>query len=223
MLLTMHSTLGSPVMALDGKNGRVEDFLIDDQTWSLRFLIAEIGGWFQHSRVLIPTLLVGPSTDKGGGILVELRGADMGHCFRAIDTEIWAGRYHLLFEPLTCEKCFGSLMPPAATPPAQAIDLRKITVDAADSSSLRSIREMLGFDVVGIDGTTIGAVDDFQFDMVSWRVRKLVMRRGMAPFSRWATISPGCLEGVSWVRRSIRFDGTRDSLPWSDANRRVSA
>lgn len=218
MLLRMHSILGRSVLARDGNNGRVEDFLLDDQTWSLRFLMSDIGGWLRHNQVLIPTLLLGSNTVKGGSVSVELTGAEMQHCFRANDADTLAGRYHFVFEHTTCPQYFWSSTPAGVVPPAPPMDLQKMMADAADGSTLRSVRDLLGFDVVGIDGETIAAVDDFEVDSVSWTVRKVVMRRGVWPFSRWAAIGPVCVEGVSWVRKSIRFDGTRGSLHWLARN-----
>ncbi len=214
----MRSILGRPVIARDGKNGRVEDFLVDDHTWSLRFLMADIGGWFRHNRVLIPTFLLNSSTAKGRSLSVDLTGEEMQHCFRATDAKTLAGRYLLLFDHTTCPQYFWSSMPAGLIPPARPIDLQKMIADAADGANLRSARDLLGCDVTGIDGQRIAAVDEFEVDNISWTVRKVVMRRGVGPGSRWAIISPACLEGVSWAGKSVRFGGTRDSLHWFGRN-----
>ena len=48
MLLKMHSVLGRNLVTRDGKTRQLEDFLVDDRTWSLRFLKASLGGWFRR-------------------------------------------------------------------------------------------------------------------------------------------------------------------------------
>jgi len=41
-----HELIGYQVTALDGDFGRIEDFMVDDETWSIRYLIVDAGnGW----------------------------------------------------------------------------------------------------------------------------------------------------------------------------------
>lgn len=44
---------GNTIHATDGEIGEVEDFIIDDLTWSIRFLIIDTGKWFPGKKVLI--------------------------------------------------------------------------------------------------------------------------------------------------------------------------
>jgi hypothetical protein len=41
------------VEASDGEIGHVEDYLIDDQTWAIRYLIVDTKDWLPGKRVLI--------------------------------------------------------------------------------------------------------------------------------------------------------------------------
>ena len=44
---------GYRIHATDGEIGDVEDFIIDDKTWSLNFLVVDTGNWFPGKKVLI--------------------------------------------------------------------------------------------------------------------------------------------------------------------------
>jgi hypothetical protein len=52
-LRSTHDVSGHHVEASDGEIGHVEDFLIDDQTWAIRYLIVDTKDWLPGKRVLI--------------------------------------------------------------------------------------------------------------------------------------------------------------------------
>lgn len=41
------------IEASDGEIGDVKDFIIDDETWAIRYLIVDTGGWLPGKKVLI--------------------------------------------------------------------------------------------------------------------------------------------------------------------------
>ncbi len=44
---------GYTVKALDGEVGVVADFIIDDDTWEIKFLVVDTGNWFSGKKVLL--------------------------------------------------------------------------------------------------------------------------------------------------------------------------
>jgi len=53
MLTNATHLKGLVVRATDGELGSVEQFYFDDETWAIRYLIVEAGGWLGGRRVLI--------------------------------------------------------------------------------------------------------------------------------------------------------------------------
>lgn len=53
-LRSSREVIGYEVMATDGPNGSVEDFVFDDETWAIRFLIVDTRKWSRGRHVLIP-------------------------------------------------------------------------------------------------------------------------------------------------------------------------
>jgi uncharacterized protein YrrD len=49
---------GYQVQTSDGELGHVKDFIIDDQTWAIRYLVIETGNWFSGRQVLISPLWI---------------------------------------------------------------------------------------------------------------------------------------------------------------------
>ncbi len=52
-LRSTHEVTGYDIHATDGDIGEVEDFLIDDATWKIHFIVVETGNWFSGKKVLI--------------------------------------------------------------------------------------------------------------------------------------------------------------------------
>jgi len=47
------SVTGYHIQATDGDIGHVEDFLIDDQSWAIRYLIVDTSNWWAGTKVLV--------------------------------------------------------------------------------------------------------------------------------------------------------------------------
>jgi sporulation protein YlmC with PRC-barrel domain len=52
-LRSTHDVSGHHVQAVDGEIGHVEDFVIDDETWAIRYLIIDTHNWWPGKKVLI--------------------------------------------------------------------------------------------------------------------------------------------------------------------------
>jgi uncharacterized protein YrrD len=53
MLHSLEDVVGVCVIAKDGEIGNVRDFLLDDQTWKLRYFVVDVGTWLTRKAVLI--------------------------------------------------------------------------------------------------------------------------------------------------------------------------
>ena len=52
-LRSTHAVSGYNIQALDGDIGHVEDFIIDDVTWAIRYLVVDTKNWWPGKHVLI--------------------------------------------------------------------------------------------------------------------------------------------------------------------------
>jgi hypothetical protein len=52
-LRSVDEVTGYAIEALDGDLGHAVDFLIEDRSWALRYLVAETGGWWHGHKVLV--------------------------------------------------------------------------------------------------------------------------------------------------------------------------
>jgi hypothetical protein len=54
-LRSTHTVTGYNVRALDGEIGHIDDFILDDETWAIRYLIVNTSNWWQGKKVLVST------------------------------------------------------------------------------------------------------------------------------------------------------------------------
>lgn len=52
-LRSTHEVSGYNIQALDGEIGHVDDFIIDDESWAIRYLIIDTRNWWPGKKVLV--------------------------------------------------------------------------------------------------------------------------------------------------------------------------
>ncbi len=52
-LRSTHAIEGYHIETLDGELGHLRDFIIDDETWHIEYLVIEMHSWFNRKKVLI--------------------------------------------------------------------------------------------------------------------------------------------------------------------------
>lgn len=52
-LRSTHEVRGYHIQALDGEIGHIEDFIIDDETWAIRYLIIGTRNWISGKKALV--------------------------------------------------------------------------------------------------------------------------------------------------------------------------
>ena len=63
---------GCAIAANDCRLGTVSDFLFDDASWLVRWLVVETGKWLSGRKVLLPPSVLGHLDPKGHEFSVEL-------------------------------------------------------------------------------------------------------------------------------------------------------
>jgi len=79
MLTNATNLKGLVIRATDGELGTVEQFYFDDETWAIRYLIVDTGGWLGGRRVLISPFSVIHSDLVAGRLDVALTKKQVEH------------------------------------------------------------------------------------------------------------------------------------------------
>jgi sporulation protein YlmC with PRC-barrel domain len=71
-LRSSHAVTGYHIQAADGEIGHVEDFIIDDETWAIRYLIVGTSNWWPGKKVLVSPQWIKRVTWSERKVLVNL-------------------------------------------------------------------------------------------------------------------------------------------------------
>jgi uncharacterized protein YrrD len=207
MTRSMKDLVGYPIDAEDGKIGRVDDFLLDDEELAVRYMVADTGGWLSSDLVLIsPRHLKEPDLGKIRNHLpVGLTREQVESCPPlALATpisrqyELRYARHYGLLPYWRGGYLWGShgnpAISPLATPQPPEEPEPQPTTQEFEPTHLRSFSELRLFGISAKDGD-IGTVDDFIVECHSWQLRFLVVDT-----NKWL---PGgkVLVSVDWLSR----------------------
>ncbi len=221
MLMNTTGLKGLAIQATDGEIGTVEQFYFDDETWAIRYLIVDTGGWLGGRRVLVSPISVLRTDWRARRVDVELTKKQVEQSPDVNTHEpvsrqheaaylgyygypgYWGGPY-----------LWGSAFYPAglalaanASTEAVADRIRRESPD----SHLRSSEAVTGYHLEAIDGE-IGHVDSFLVDDDVWAIRYLdVATRNWWPGNR-VLVSPAWVERVSWTDSKVYIDLPRESI-----------
>jgi len=71
-LRSMKDVTGYSIQATDGELGDVEDFVVDDETWTIRYMIVDTGNWLPGKKVLVAPPWISTVDWKSSNVYVNL-------------------------------------------------------------------------------------------------------------------------------------------------------
>ena len=212
---------GFAINAFDGELGKVEEFYFDDESWAIRYLVVETGGWLGGRQVLISPFSITGVDMEAKRVDVSLT-MDQVKNSPGIDTELPVSRQH----EAEYSGYYGfpyywggpNLWGPAYVPSGLAIAMdtpiqaaaEKARRESADSH-LRSTESITGYTIEARDGE-IGHVDGFVIDDENWLIRYVeVATRNWWPGKK-VLISPRWMERISWAESRVYVGLTREAI-----------
>lgn len=215
MLRNIKSLTGHGIRATDGELGKVGEFLFDDQTWDIRYMVAETGPWLLGRKVLIATAALKKAPDQRLRTFPVNLTREQVRNSPDIDTERTVTRLHELElhkhydwpvywgEGFSTGRLFYQ--------PAPKEEESWVEREAAAEARLQSTREVAGYRLHAADGL-IGHVEDYIVDDEKWAIRYLVAGTGTWLPGRKVLISPHWIERVGWETSEVFVDLTRAAV-----------
>lgn len=71
-LSSTHAVSGYAIQAEDGEIGHVDDFIIDDETWAIRYLVVDTRNWMSGKKVLISPKWIADISWSESKVFVDL-------------------------------------------------------------------------------------------------------------------------------------------------------
>jgi hypothetical protein len=219
---------GYAIHASDGLIGTISDFLFEDATWLVRWLVVDTGRWLPGRQVLLPPSALGHVNHVGHQFDVELTRQQVNDCpdvetdlpvSRQMETNIYnyygwspywgSGSYMGIVD------YGGYLGGPLGAVPSSELMRREMKIDDSTRSksdpTLRSAREVVGYHIHASDGA-IGHVEDFLVEDGDWSIRYLVVdTKNWWPGNK-VLISPLLVRTIRWADRQVNLGVDRESV-----------
>jgi hypothetical protein len=219
MLRKAKTLNGYKLAGLDGEIGKVKEFYFDDLHWTIRYLVADTGGWFSDRQVLIsPYALLSVNIEEQsiGVNLTEKQIEDspsldadkpVSHQFeqayyRHYDyPTYWGGPYSWGAFPYLVRSR-------KARDHGQKISNPDLI---GRDPHLRSTYSVSGHHIQALDGE-LGHIEDFIIDDLTWAIRYIVVDTHNWWPGKKVLISPRWIECVSWGERKVFVNLLRETI-----------
>lgn len=229
MLRNASSITGYAIMASDGHLGTVSDFLFDDQSWLVRWLVVETGSWLSGRKVLLPAFALGHLDSERREFSVRLtmqqvKDSPNIDTERPVSRQMETGIYDyygwspywspgLLMGGYGYGYGYGG---GAMTPlPSLGSSRREEDILAAQRSDddlhLRSTQAVTGYHIHAKDGE-IGHVDDFLFEEADWSIHYLVVDTRNWWAGKRILVSPRSVLDIDWTDNLVNLNVDRQNV-----------
>jgi len=212
---------GYEIHASDGLVGTVTDFLFDDATWVVRWLVVDTGHWLPGRQVLLPPSALGYVNHIGHQFNILLTRQQVKDC-PGVEVHEPVSRQHEAriydyygWSPYWNNSSFGgaigyggSILGASMTVPPFGLMQKEKDIDDADGSkqdaTLRSVEEITGYSIHALDGE-IGHVEDVLVEDDDWSIRYLVVETKHWWHGNKVLVSPLAVIDIRWTERQVRL------------------
>lgn len=234
MLRNASAIHGYAVGASDGRLGTVSNFLFDDASWSVRWLVVDTGHWLAGRKVLLPVSVLGHLDPDKREFSVRLTmkqiedspGIDTDRpVSRQMESNIYS---HYGWSPywgagygMGGFAYMGAGMAPVVSPQAsrRAEEIGE-NQRKHDDPHLRSIDEVSGYHIQASDGE-IGHVADFLLEDADWSIHFLIVDTKNWWPGKKVLISPRLAQEIDWTNNLVHLGVDRqrvkDSPPYDSS------
>ncbi len=230
MLWNASAIKGYAIAASDGRLGTVSDFLFDDVSWSIRWLVVNTGNWLSGRKVLLPPSALGHPDPKVrefsvGPTMQQVKDSpdiDTDEpVSRQIETDIYdyygwpsywgmglyMGGYGYAWSSMAASSYLESRRREEALADTQRDD---------GDPDLRSIATVTGYHIHASDGE-IGHVEDFLLEDADWSIHFLVVDTKNWWPGKKVLISPRSAQEINWRDRLVYLNVDRQRVKDSPA------
>ena len=219
------------IEAVDGDIGSLRDVYFDDRSWRTRYLVIDTAKWLFGRKVLISPEAILPSEAGFDAIRLNLTRDQIRHS-PSWDTDPPVSRQYegvlhnyygwgaatippgaAIGAPLVAGAPYDVVVAPAA------VDVQRDSRSADYDEHLRSMKEVVGYELTGKDGS-IGYIGDFAFEFTIARVHALIVFANRIPEGPVIRVPVDKVIAIDWATAEVKTTFTRHeaiTMPeWND-------
>ncbi|RPI24125.1 MAG: PRC-barrel domain containing protein [Acidobacteria bacterium] len=221
MFRLVNDAKGSTVRGTDGDIGKVVDFYFDDDKWTIRYLVVDVGNWVPGNHVLISPMSIARTDWERQRIELNIsrdrvQKSPSAHLVTPISRQYESEYYGYYGWPYYWEGTgvwgaeatplgLGASMPTSARDDIER-DVRRTagtrTAAGMEDSHIRSAREVAGYHIKATD-QEVGHIDDYLVDADSWTIDSIVIDTSNWPGGKAVVLPRQRIARVDWSTKQI--------------------
>ena len=214
MLIHANKIVGCEIDSSDGSIGSVDDILFDEQSWTFRYVVADVGQKLQGRQVLLSfeTITHIDEVRRQLHIPLTMQAIEQSPDVStqspvSVEAELLLSKYWqwTSYWSTSLPRTIGQSGTQGATNPV------KREVEKKVKSHLRSVGELEGYHIAAPDGD-IGHLKDVIVDDSTWHIQYLVVNAGSWLFQRRVLIPCSSLENIPWADRRMHVSMLRTEI-----------
>jgi hypothetical protein len=218
MLQNIKELYGSKLAASDGDIGQAKDFYFDDNTWAIRYIVADTGSWLTGRQVLLAPHAFG-RFDRADKILPvnltrkQIEDSPSIDTHRPVSRQYEEEYYRYYGQPAYWQSggISGVADFPAVIPPSIPVTTGHHGHNQRDDVHLRSTKALTGYEIEASDGA-IGSVSGFMVNTASWDIRDLVVEAGHWYSGKEILIAAGKVWRISYEKSTVFVNLTKADI-----------
>lgn len=233
MLRSIKQLYGNKLGASDGDIGHIKDFYFDDQSWAIRYVVADTGSWLAGRQVLVSPHAFGRLRQLEKVLRVKLTQKQIedsppieSHKTVSRQYEEEYHRYYGWPYYWQGDALWGMSSVPvfklSDSLPASVLDPLNSAPPQRADGHLRSTQAVTGYHLQASDGIT-GHVCDFLMDGQTWAIRELTIKIGHRFSGQEVQIPTSKVSRISYDESTVFVDLTKKAVEHSSAIHLVQA
>ncbi len=209
MVHDLEKLIGASVIGTDGEIGRIRNFLFDDKSWIVRYMVIDVGSWLKRHDVIVLISAVENSDWEKRIFHIRLSREEARN-----SPDVDAAKPVSRQQEIAMEEYFGKL---ASWIDAQLDWIhrlptgRKFPLRTAEDPDLRGAWNLAGYEVWATDGK-IGRLEGLLLDEGSWHLGYLEVEASEWLLGRSVLIPTRWVKSVSWADLRINLRHAQEEL-----------
>ena len=208
MLCSLEEITDVSLIATDGEIGKVRNFLFDDRSWKIRYLVVDVGGWLTRRDVVLSVSVIDQPDWTRKTFGVHLTREQIRHS-PDVDSQKPVSRQ----QEIAMKQYYGWPAywenPETDFLSSAIVAGRNFPVGAGEDPHLRSAEDVTGYEVWSKEGE-IGHVENFIVDESSWHIGYLDVKMGDWLHRRSVLVPTSKVVTVSWAHHRVNLDSAQD-------------
>lgn len=203
MLRSVKELIGYELLAEDGLIGKSTDFLVDDEHWAVRYMVADVGGLLKHKPVLISPIALGAASWVDQVYEVKLSREMIKSSPSLSEHEPVSRQFERLLHDHHAHPYYWA----ETTEGVEAV----LDEEDLDEPNLRSAKEIISYQIQACDDE-VGNISDIIIDDVLWNVRYIIVEVHEWLMQKKFMIAPDWIKQIDYNNRMASIDLYREDL-----------